>query len=277
MYVGHLLVRAPLARRERRRARLGLRRRPGLRADAPRLRADRPHRARAADPLPLAKAAAEHRELEPTRSPASPSSRRRPSTGTSSGAGSPAFARPNPDHPHRAVVASPKPRARWPQVTVIVPTKDAPQHLAALPRIDLLAIDVPELRRAARRQRDDRPDGAARSSSATRSTCSRSTSRSTSRASTTLGVAHASGELVVFLNNDTEVQTPEWLEAMVSLAERDGVGAVGAAAPLPERHASSTPASCSGCAARPTTSCAASRAAPTATPARSPARGRCRR
>src|SRR5204862_225629 len=42
-----------------------------------------------------------------------------------------------------------------------------------------------------------------------------------------VGVAHADGELVVFLNNDTEVQTPEWLEAMVSLAERDGVGAVG--------------------------------------------------
>ena len=41
------------------------------------------------------------------------------------------------------------------------------------------------------------------------------------------GVEHADGELVVFLNNDTEVQTPEWLEAMVSLAERDGVGAVG--------------------------------------------------
>ena len=41
------------------------------------------------------------------------------------------------------------------------------------------------------------------------------------------GVAHADGELVVFLNNDTEVQTPEWLEAMVSLAERDRVGAVG--------------------------------------------------
>ena len=42
-----------------------------------------------------------------------------------------------------------------------------------------------------------------------------------------LAVARASGEFVVFLNNDTEVQTPDWLEEMVGLAERDGVGAVG--------------------------------------------------
>jgi GT2 family glycosyltransferase len=42
-----------------------------------------------------------------------------------------------------------------------------------------------------------------------------------------LGVDHAAGELVAFLNNDTEVQTPEWLEVLVSLAEPDDVGAVG--------------------------------------------------
>src|SRR2546421_2851836 len=55
---------APLARRERGWARLGVRRRSGLRAHAPHLRADGAHRARAADPLPLAKAAAERRELD---------------------------------------------------------------------------------------------------------------------------------------------------------------------------------------------------------------------
>ena len=31
----------------------------------------------------------------------------------------------------------------------------------------------------------------------------------------------------MFLNNDTEVETPGWLEALVSLAEQDDVGAVG--------------------------------------------------
>jgi len=42
--------------------------------------------------------------------------------------GVPAFARPNPELPHR-VTLHPKPRVRWPHVSVIVPTKDAPQHL----------------------------------------------------------------------------------------------------------------------------------------------------
>ena len=40
--------------------------------------------------------------------------------------------------------------------------------------------------------------------------------------------AHARGSLLCFLNNDTEVISPDWLEEMVSLAVRDGVGAVGA-------------------------------------------------
>ena len=40
--------------------------------------------------------------------------------------------------------------------------------------------------------------------------------------------AQSSGELLLFLNNDTEVISPEWLEAMVEHAVRPEVGAVGA-------------------------------------------------
>jgi GT2 family glycosyltransferase len=40
-------------------------------------------------------------------------------------------------------------------------------------------------------------------------------------------VAQASGEVVCLLNNDTQVITPGWLEEMVSLAVRPGIGAVG--------------------------------------------------
>ncbi|MDR3392579.1 MAG: glycosyltransferase family 2 protein [Sulfuriferula sp.] len=43
-----------------------------------------------------------------------------------------------------------------------------------------------------------------------------------------LGAKHASGEYLLFLNDDTEVITPDWIEAMLSLAQRPGVGAVGA-------------------------------------------------
>ena len=40
--------------------------------------------------------------------------------------------------------------------------------------------------------------------------------------------SRARGELLCFLNNDTEIISPGWLEEMVSLAVRPGVGAVGA-------------------------------------------------
>lgn len=43
-----------------------------------------------------------------------------------------------------------------------------------------------------------------------------------------LAVAEASGEQVLFLNNDVEVATPGWLEAMVEVAQQDSIGAVGA-------------------------------------------------
>lgn len=43
-----------------------------------------------------------------------------------------------------------------------------------------------------------------------------------------LGVARASGEYVLLLNNDTQVITPDWIEEMLMYAQRKDVGAVGA-------------------------------------------------
>jgi GT2 family glycosyltransferase len=42
------------------------------------------------------------------------------------------------------------------------------------------------------------------------------------------GVANATGDLVVLLNNDTRVISPNWLAEMAALAERPDIGAVGA-------------------------------------------------
>jgi GT2 family glycosyltransferase/glycosyltransferase involved in cell wall biosynthesis len=42
------------------------------------------------------------------------------------------------------------------------------------------------------------------------------------------GARHATGDYLVFLNNDTEVVTPDWLQAMLEHAQRTEVGAVGA-------------------------------------------------
>ncbi|QAY74591.1 glycosyltransferase [Agromyces protaetiae] len=43
-----------------------------------------------------------------------------------------------------------------------------------------------------------------------------------------LGAVHARGEYLLLLNDDVEVISPDWLEAMLSLAQLDGAGMVGA-------------------------------------------------
>jgi len=42
------------------------------------------------------------------------------------------------------------------------------------------------------------------------------------------GAERAKGEYLLFLNNDTEILTPDWLDAMVEQAQRPSIGAVGA-------------------------------------------------
>lgn len=42
------------------------------------------------------------------------------------------------------------------------------------------------------------------------------------------GVRHCSGDYYLFLNNDTEIITADWIEQMLMYAQRDDVGAVGA-------------------------------------------------
>ena len=42
-----------------------------------------------------------------------------------------------------------------------------------------------------------------------------------------LGALHASGELLLFLNDDVEVITPDWMETLIGFAQEPDVGAVG--------------------------------------------------
>jgi GT2 family glycosyltransferase len=49
------------------------------------------------------------------------------------------------------------------------------------------------------------------------------------------GASKANGELLLFLNDDTEVVEPRWLEAMVKLAQRPSTGVVGGKMLYPDR------------------------------------------
>ena len=123
-------------------------------------------------------------------------------------------------------------------MTVIVPTKDAPAQLArclgsifarsTYPSFDVLLVDNGTTDPDARRLFEqypvdvlpfDEPFNFSRANN--------------------LGVARASAELVVFLNNDTEVQTPDWLEGW-STSPSAGRRGGRAAPPLSRTAPSST-------------------------------------
>lgn len=50
------------------------------------------------------------------------------------------------------------------------------------------------------------------------------------------GARNASGEILIMLNNDTEVITPDWIEQLAGDANRSGIGAVGCLLFFPDKH-----------------------------------------
>ena len=137
---------------------------------------------------------------------------------------------PAPHAPYHQRIRYKVPEPR-PHVTIIIPTKDRTELLSTsvtsivsrstYRQFDILIVDngstEPESRAYFERVQQDpcisvmRIDGPF------------NFSRINNQAA-----ARARGSLLCFLNNDTEVISPDWLEEMVSLAVRDGVGAVGA-------------------------------------------------
>jgi GT2 family glycosyltransferase len=51
-----------------------------------------------------------------------------------------------------------------------------------------------------------------------------------------LGAEHASGEHLLFLNDDTEVISNDWLENMLQYSQQPGIGAVGAKLLFPNKN-----------------------------------------
>ena len=137
----------------------------------------------------------------------------------------PARAEPLP-LPHRLKV-TPRRRENHSRVSIIIPSKDTPDELGrclrslfentSYPNLEVIVMDNESTDPEALRLMRDYP--VHRIVFPNPFNFSRANNQ---------GAAAATGELLVFLNNDTEVITPDWLEHLAYYAEQPEVGAVGA-------------------------------------------------
>jgi O-antigen biosynthesis protein len=130
------------------------------------------------------------------------------------------------NHPHRVRIV-PKPRQAFPPVSIIIPTKDAPEMLerclrsistnTSYPELEVILLDnnttdprALELMQQFPTRRLTIPDPF-------------NFSRANNR-----GAASAKGDFLVFLNNDTEILAADWLQHLLYYAEQPDIGAAGA-------------------------------------------------
>jgi len=139
--------------------------------------------------------------------------------------GVPATAEPHPEHEHR-VVLRPRPGGDTPLVSLIIPTKDAPQHISrcldsvfersTYPRFEVIVVDNGTT--------DERALAAIRKHPVQVVPFLQSFNFSSAN---NLGVQHARGDVLILLNNDTEVIDRDWMETLVFHLLQPGVGIVG--------------------------------------------------
>jgi GT2 family glycosyltransferase len=139
--------------------------------------------------------------------------------------GVPAKAEKHPRYNHRVVIV-PEARDAVDRVSIVIPSKDAPDYIerclesvfnaTTYKNLEILVVDNGTTDERAKRVLKRYPV----------KVIPYKERFNYSRANN-LGVGQATGRYIVLLNNDTEVVTPNWLELMVSLLEMPGVGAVG--------------------------------------------------
>lgn len=128
--------------------------------------------------------------------------------------------------PHRLKII-PTPRKQYPRVTIVIPTRDAPEVLGrclksvfertSYPNFEIVLMDNQTTDERALALMEDYP--VRRIAFPNPFNFSRANNQ---------GAAAATGELLVFLNNDTEVITDDWLQHLSYYAEQPDVGAAGA-------------------------------------------------
>jgi GT2 family glycosyltransferase len=130
------------------------------------------------------------------------------------------------DLPHRLKIL-PAPRATYPSVSIIIPTRDAPELLGrclksvsektSYPEVEIILMDNETADERSLRLMQQYP--VRRIPFPNPFNFSRANNQ---------GAMAAAGDFLVFLNNDTEIIAPDWLEHLVYYAEQPDVGAVGA-------------------------------------------------
>jgi GT2 family glycosyltransferase len=139
----------------------------------------------------------------------------------------------HPRHRHRLLV-QPNTRERYPVVSIIILTKDAPVHIGrclrsifektAYPNYEVLVVD----------NETTHPDALRVFNQYPAKIIPFREKFNYSRANNS-GVRNSGGEFVILLNNDTEVITPDWIEQLLFYCEMPDVGAVGPLLVYPDR------------------------------------------
>jgi O-antigen biosynthesis protein len=126
-----------------------------------------------------------------------------------------------------------------PRVSVLIPTRDGFAHLSRCIRSITSLTSYPNLELIVLNNQSRDPatlayfDELTRSGTATVLPYDHPFNYS---AINNFGACHASGEVLLLLNDDVEVTGPDWIEEMLSYLYRDGVGAVGAKLLYPDRR-----------------------------------------
>ncbi len=127
--------------------------------------------------------------------------------------------------PHRVLI-TPLPRADFPLVSIIIPTKDKPElierclksiyELTSYPNFEVIIMDNNTTNEDAKRILDSFP-------------CKKILFNEPFNFSkiNNVGAKNANGEYLVFLNNDTQIQSKNWIDFLLYYAEQPDVAAVG--------------------------------------------------
>ena len=147
--------------------------------------------------------------------------------------GVPAKAEANQRHRHR-VICKPLPRDSHPKVSIIIPTKDAPDHIqrclasiyekTTYRNFEVVVVDNGTVDKRALKTLSSFPVKVIPFNQVFNFSVANN-----------IGVGACDGEIVVLLNNDTEVVTPDWLEILLFYLSKDNVGIVGPMLTYPDR------------------------------------------